>query len=65
MRPEQHNRFADENDMFSYIISAKSGDQVKIAFSKIAGQLAGLGNIRPDLENSSSVVVATIVDHQR
>ena len=41
VRLEQHNRFAEENEMSSFLMSAKSGDQVKQAFLKIASSLAG------------------------
>jgi Ras-related protein Rab-28 len=34
VRVEQHNRFAQENEMASFMMSAKSGDQVKQAFWK-------------------------------
>ena len=38
---DQHNKFAEENHMASFLMSAKSGDQVKQAFHKIACNLAG------------------------
>ena len=39
-----HSRFAVENEMSSFLISAKSGDQVRQAFTKIAASLAGRGH---------------------
>ena len=41
VRIEQRNKFAEENQMASFLMSAKSGDQVKQAFYKIACNLAG------------------------
>ena len=36
-----HTKFAEENEMSSFLLSAKSGDQIKQAFYKIASLLAG------------------------
>lgn len=41
VRLDMHNKFAEENEMASFLLSAKSGDQVKQAFHKIAAVLAG------------------------
>jgi Ras-related protein Rab-28 len=41
VRSDLHNKFAEENEMASFLMSAKSGDQVKQAFFKIAATLAG------------------------
>jgi hypothetical protein len=41
VRVEQHNKFAEENEMASFLMSAKSGDQVRQAFWKIASTLSG------------------------
>ena len=38
---ELHTKFAEENEMSSFLLSAKSGDQIKQAFYKIASLLAG------------------------
>lgn len=44
VRPELHLKFAEENEMSSFLLSAKSGDQIKQAFFKIAALLAGLSH---------------------
>jgi Ras-related protein Rab-28 len=36
VKAEKHNQFADENDMYSYLVSAKTGDQVLIVRSDTA-----------------------------
>ena len=41
VRMDIHNGFATENNMNSFLISAKSGDQVLFAFQRIACTLAG------------------------
>lgn len=41
VRSDLHNKFAEENEMASFLMSAKSGDQVKQAFFKVAATLAG------------------------
>ena len=41
VRLESHAEFARENDMASFLMSAKSGDQVNQAFWKIASYLSG------------------------
>ncbi len=40
----QHSKFAEENGMSSFLMSAKNGDQVTQAFWKIASSLAGKSN---------------------
>ena len=41
VRSVQHNKFAEENGLASFMMSAKNGDQVNQAFWKIASNLAG------------------------
>jgi hypothetical protein len=41
VRGVQHNKFAEENGMASFLMSAKNGDQVTQAFWKVASTLAG------------------------
>jgi len=66
VRIEQHNRFAEENELASFLMSAKSGDQVRTAFHKIAATLAGVTLSKADAELlQSSVVEAKIIDHAR
>ncbi len=42
VRNNQHSKFADENGMAGFLLSAKNGDQVKHAFWKISATLAGM-----------------------
>ena len=65
VKTDQHNAFAEENKMNSFIMSAKSGDQVQGAFTRLAAMLAGVVLNVKDLESLSNnaIVPATIVDH--
>lgn len=62
---DKHNLFADENDMYSYFVSAKTGDSVNSSFYRIAADLAGVVLTKPEVEVASRVVKAEIVDHQK
>jgi len=63
VKPDKHNKFADENDMYSYFMSAKTGDNVSACFYRIAADLAGVVLTKPELEVATKVVRAEIVDH--
>lgn len=65
VRPENHNKFASENEMASFLMSAKNGDQVNKAFWKIASTLAGIAINKTDLDSKGAVVPAQIIDHTR
>jgi len=62
---DSHTRFAAENEMMSFLMSAKSGDQVRLAFSKIAASLAGVYLSKAELEAKAGVVPAQIVNYAR
>jgi Ras-related protein Rab-28 len=63
VRRETHDQFCDENDLNSFLCSAKSGDQVKAAFTRIAADLAGVTISKPELDIAQSAVKAEIIDH--
>jgi Ras-related protein Rab-28 len=63
VRMDIHNSFATENSMNSFLMSAKSGDQVLYAFQRIACTLAGLPFVRS--EAMVTVVAAQIIDYER
>ena len=39
VKPDKHNEFADKYEMYSYFISAKTGDNVSSTFYRIAVRL--------------------------
>ena len=51
--------------MASFFLSAKSGDQVRQSFWKIAVTLAGAPFPRSELEVEQEVVPAMIIDHKQ
>jgi Ras-related protein Rab-28 len=62
---DMHTKFATENDMSSFYVSAKTGDQVSSCFYHIAADLAGVALSRPEIEVATKVVTAEIVNHPR
>lgn len=65
VRMDSHLRFAEENEMASFLMSAKSGDQVKQTFYKVAAALAGVTLPRKHIDLQSEVIPAQIVNHQQ
>ena len=63
----KHTQFLEENDMLSFQISAKSGDQIQLCFFKVAAHLLGIEDAVPTTEATTmgSVLPATIIDSQR
>ena len=62
---DKHNNFAEENDMYSYFVSAKTGDMVSSSFFRIAADLAGVVLTKPEMDVAVKPVQATIVDYKR
>jgi len=62
---EKHNAFAEENDLYSYFVSAKTGDQVHPSFFRIAADLAGVTLTKPELEVAQKPTIAQVIDHER
>lgn len=60
-----HSVFASENSMSSFLMSAKSGDQVNQAFLRIASNLAGVTASRSVVESMTPVLPAQIIDYER
>jgi len=60
---DKHNAFADENDMYSFFMSAKSGDNVDSTFFRVAADWAGVVLTKPELEVAAQPVVAHIINH--
>ncbi|CAM9407416.1 unnamed protein product [Chrysoparadoxa australica] len=65
VRMDLAHRFADENGMCSYFMSAKSGDQVHACFNHVAATLSGVKLSRADIDEARNVVTAQIVKHQQ
>ncbi|OQS03239.1 ras family GTPase [Thraustotheca clavata] len=65
VKAAKHKQFADENEMKSYMLSAKTGDQVNSTFFQIAADLAGVIVTRPEVETITPIVKATIINHDQ
>lgn len=65
VKPDKHNAFADENAMYSYFMSAKTGDNVTTTFYRIAADLAGVTLSKSEVEVQSKTVTAVIVNHTK
>ena len=63
VKVEKHNLFADENDMYSCFMSAKTGDNVSQCFYRVAADLAGVTLTKPEIEVAAKIVKAQIVNH--
>ncbi|CAM9739150.1 unnamed protein product, partial [Sphacelaria rigidula] len=59
------SKFADDTGMYTFFMSAKSGDQVDACFHRIAGHLAGIALTRPHLEAAGGIIPASIVNHKQ
>ena len=58
---DKHNSFAELHSMYSYLVSAKTGDQVFTAFFRIAADLSGVVLSSSDIESSQKIIKAEIV----
>jgi Ras-related protein Rab-28 len=63
VKADKHAQFADDNQLYSYFVSAKSGDHVQQAFYRIAADLAGIVLTKSEIEQKSKVVQAEIINH--
>ena len=63
VKPEMHNDFADENELYGYFVSAKTGDNVMSTFYRIVADLAGVVLSKSETEVIGKVVQAEIVNH--
>lgn len=60
---ELHDAFLDENDMFGYYVSAKTGDHINTTFYYISALLAGIVLTKAQMEGANTVLPAKIVNH--
>lgn len=65
VKAAKHKQFAEENDLKSFFVSAKTGDQVNATFRQVASDLAGIVLSKTDLEVEAPVLKAQIVNHEQ
>jgi hypothetical protein len=63
VKADKHAQFADDNQLYSYFVSAKSGDHVQQAFYRIAADLAGIVLTKTEIDQKAVVVQAEIINH--
>ena len=64
VKPDKHKLFAEENQLYPYVCSAKSGEKIGGLFFKLAAELAGVQVSKMDIEGSEMLQVAQVVDHE-
>ena len=60
---DKHNSFAEQHSMYSYLVSAKTGDQIFSSFYRIAADLSGVVLTSNDIESSQKIIKAEIVTY--
>lgn len=63
VKQERHAQFAKEHGMSSHSLSAKSGDQVKLCFQKVAADVLGIVLTKNEMLKSTRVLKADMVQH--
>lgn len=65
VKQDTHSKFASNNDMTHYYVSAKTGDQVNTVFLQTAANLAGVSLPKNSIDIMQKQVRAEIVDHEK
>lgn len=65
VRLEKHTAFSKENSTLNFFVSAKTGDNINLVFTRIAAELANINLNRTELEAETTVLAAGIVDHAK
>ena len=65
IKSDRHHRFAQDNGLLTYAVSAKSGEGVNLAFQKIAADLLGIRLSKTEQEQQQAVVRAEIVTYRQ
>mmetsp|Transcript_36859 Transcript_36859/g.80569 ORF Transcript_36859/g.80569 Transcript_36859/m.80569 type:complete len:236 (+) Transcript_36859:35-742(+) len=60
VKADKHQAFADENVLHSFFVSARTGDQVNLSFTRIAAELAGVQLTKEHLEVAQPVLSAKL-----
>lgn len=65
VRTDKHAQFCGENNAQSFFLSAKNGENVNACFFRIAASLAGVVMSAPEIDSTSTVITAEIVNHKQ
>ena len=63
VKTEEHEQFAEENRLYNFYVSAKTGDQINAWFYKIAADLSGVKLSKDMIEAQQKVVNADIIEY--
>jgi len=63
VKMEKHTAFAEKNSLYSYLVSAKTGDHVHDSFYRMAADLSGVVLSSDQVEVASKVIKAEIVEY--
>jgi hypothetical protein len=63
VKMEKHNGMADQHSLYSYLVSAKTGDQVFNTFFRIAADLSGVVLTTEQVEASQPILRPEVVNY--
>eukprot|EP00092_Neocalanus_flemingeri_P087760 GFUD01110811.1.p1 GENE.GFUD01110811.1~~GFUD01110811.1.p1 ORF type:complete len:146 (-),score=58.32 GFUD01110811.1:194-631(-) len=64
IKSDKHHKFAQENGLLTYAVSAKTGEGVSLCLQKIAADLLGIRLSKQEQEQQQMVVKAEIVQYR-
>ena len=65
VKPDSHNKFVEAHELYSFFMSAKTGDNVSSTLQRVAADLAGVVLTKPEQDTAAKVVPAQIVNHPK
>jgi len=63
VKSDRHHRFAQDNSLLTYAVSAKTSEGVNLCFQKVAAELVGIRLSKAEQEQQQTVVKAEIVTY--
>ncbi|XP_071948532.1 ras-related protein Rab-28-like [Antedon mediterranea] len=63
VKQDRHHKLCSEHNLLSHFVSAKTGDSINLCFKKLAADILGLKLTKSDLEQTTQVVKAEIVNY--
>jgi Ras-related protein Rab-28 len=65
VKPDAHNKFVEAHELYSFFMSAKTGDNVSSTLQRVAADLAGVVLTKPEQDTAAKVVPAQIINHPK
>jgi Ras-related protein Rab-28 len=63
VKEDKHLKFAQEHNMSSYFVSAKTGDSIGLCFQKITADILQVKMSKPEVEQQQPVLKAEIIQY--